>query len=172
MFHQFIPLTKLGFSFVQDGKTPSIQWLFLVPLKGGRWHSPSPNWQYIPLTYHLYCLAFWEVILCYLPPFRGTISTTIDPCFFRTPPFQFPPGECMEWKCHRTVELQSPASPPILGSDLRQNQTRWNPNVARNGWWWLVLCFFLCYFLRFFRNWGVIKLLGNHQSVVDLDFTK
>ena len=46
------------------------QWLFLVPLKGGRWHSPSPNWQYIPLIYHLY-IAFWGVI-CYLPPFRGT----------------------------------------------------------------------------------------------------
>ena len=27
------------------------QWLFLVPLKGGRWHSPSPNWQE---KYHLY----------------------------------------------------------------------------------------------------------------------
>ena len=27
------------------------QWLFLVPLKGGRWHSPSPNWQE---RYHLY----------------------------------------------------------------------------------------------------------------------
>ena len=25
----------------------------MVPLKGGRWHSPSPNWQYIPLIYHL-----------------------------------------------------------------------------------------------------------------------
>ena len=33
------------------------QWLFLVPLTGGRWHSPSPNWQYIPLIYHLY-IAF------------------------------------------------------------------------------------------------------------------
>ena len=28
-----------------------------------RWHSPSPNWQYIPLIYHLY--TFWGVI-CYL----------------------------------------------------------------------------------------------------------
>ncbi len=23
--------------------------VMLVPLKGGRWHSPSPNWQYVPL---------------------------------------------------------------------------------------------------------------------------
>ena len=36
------------------GCPPSLtQWLFLVPLKGGRWHSPSPNWLYIPLIYHL-----------------------------------------------------------------------------------------------------------------------
>ncbi len=27
------------------------QWLFLVHLRGGRWHSPSPNWQE---RYHLY----------------------------------------------------------------------------------------------------------------------
>ena len=47
--------------------SPYNQWLFLVPLKGGRWHIPSPNWQYIPLIYHLY-IAFWGVI-CYLPPF-------------------------------------------------------------------------------------------------------
>ena len=30
----------------------------------------SPNWQYIPLIYHLY-IAFWGVI-CYLPPIKGT----------------------------------------------------------------------------------------------------
>ena len=36
-----------------------------------RWHI-IPNWQYIPLIYHLYIyIAFWGVI-CYLPPFRGT----------------------------------------------------------------------------------------------------
>ena len=32
------------------------QWLFLVPLKGGRWHSPP-----IGSIYHLY-IAFWGVI--------------------------------------------------------------------------------------------------------------
>ena len=32
-------------------KTANIQWIFLVPLKGGRWHSPSPNWQEIHTTY-------------------------------------------------------------------------------------------------------------------------
>ena len=40
------------------------------PKRWAWWHSPSPNWQYIPLIYHLY-IAFWGVI-CYLPPFRGT----------------------------------------------------------------------------------------------------
>ncbi len=163
MFPQFIPLTKLGFSFVQDGKTPSIQWLFLVPLKGGRWHiipQLAVYTTYIPLI----LIAFWEVI-CYLSPFRGTRNNHWS-MFFLTPPFQFPPGECMEWKCHWTVELQSPASPPILGSDLRQNQTRWNPNVAHNGW----CCFFVI--LCGFSQLGGIKLLGNHQSVVDFDFTK
>ena len=30
----------------------------------------SPNWQYIPLIYHLY-IANW-VIICYLPPMKGT----------------------------------------------------------------------------------------------------
>ena len=38
---------------IQAGVMAPCQWLFLVPLKGGRWHSPSPNWQYIPLIYHL-----------------------------------------------------------------------------------------------------------------------
>ena len=44
--------------------------LFLVPIKGGIGGIYSPNWQYIPLIYHLY-IAFWGVI-CYLPPFTGT----------------------------------------------------------------------------------------------------
>ena len=37
------------------------------PKRWDWWHSPSPNWQYIPLI----VLASWGVI-CYLPPFRGT----------------------------------------------------------------------------------------------------
>ena len=37
----------------------------MVPLKGGIGSIYSPNWQYIPLIYHLY-IAFWGVI-CYLP---------------------------------------------------------------------------------------------------------
>ena len=49
------------------------QWLFLVPLKGGRWHSPSPNWQYIPLIYHLY-IAFWGVICCL---FAGELDVAV-----------------------------------------------------------------------------------------------
>ena len=54
-----------------------VQWLFLVPLKGGRWHTIpqlAVYTTYIPLIYHLYYIlyiAFWGVI-CYLLPFRGT----------------------------------------------------------------------------------------------------
>ena len=62
---------------IRDAKLPSISKVdchsMVVsgsPKRWDRWHSPSPNWQYIPLIYHLY-IAFWGVI-CYLPPFRGT----------------------------------------------------------------------------------------------------
>ena len=48
---------------------------------GGIVHPPIG----IPLIYHLY-IAFWGVI-CYLPSFRGTISTTIERSF----PFGFRP---------------------------------------------------------------------------------
>ena len=51
---------------------PMMLWMVVSgsPKRWDRWHSPSPNWQNIPLIYHLY-IAFWEVI-CYLPPFMGT----------------------------------------------------------------------------------------------------
>ena len=51
-------------------KVPPNQWLFLVPLKGGRWHiipQLAVYTTYIPL---IYCLLGGEK--CYLPPFRGT----------------------------------------------------------------------------------------------------
>ena len=35
-----------------------------------RWHSPSPNWQYIALIYHLY-IAFWGVKNATDPTFYG-----------------------------------------------------------------------------------------------------
>ena len=35
-----------------------------------RWHSPSPNWQYIPLIYHLY-IAFWGAPYATDPTFYG-----------------------------------------------------------------------------------------------------
>ena len=52
--------------------------MFLVPLKGGRWHSPSPNWQ---VLYHLYttyspCLLGGEI--CYRSHLLGEPKTTID----------------------------------------------------------------------------------------------
>ena len=52
------------------------QWLFRVPLKGGRWHiipQLAVYTTYIPL---IYCFLGGEK--CYLPPSSGTISTTID----------------------------------------------------------------------------------------------
>ena len=45
----------------------------MVPLKGGRWHSPSPNWQE---KYHLYTtyiyIAFWGIINGRFFCFRGS----------------------------------------------------------------------------------------------------
>ena len=46
------------------------------PKRWDRWRSPSPNWQYIPLLYHLY-IAFWGVI-CYRSHLLGEPETTID----------------------------------------------------------------------------------------------
>ena len=58
----------------------SYQWLFLVPLKGGRWHSPSPNWQYIPLIYHLYTTYILPSGGLYNPyHLLGEPETAIDP---------------------------------------------------------------------------------------------
>ena len=56
-------------SIIHATLTPD-QWLFLVPLKGGRWHIIPQLAGFLPLIYHLY-IAFWGVI-CYLPPFMGT----------------------------------------------------------------------------------------------------
>jgi len=47
---------------------PEINGGFWFPLIGGRGYI-IPNWQYIPLIYHLY-IAFWGVI-CHLPTVRG-----------------------------------------------------------------------------------------------------
>ena len=55
--------------------------LFLVPLKGGRWHSPSPNWQYIYIYYHLYTTYIlpsgWLYATYHL---LGEPETTIEIC--------------------------------------------------------------------------------------------
>ncbi len=62
---------------------PSIQWL-LDAGSPKRWdrsvaNRPSPNWQE---KYHVYTTYSpcrnWVKHATYLPPFRGTISTTID----------------------------------------------------------------------------------------------
>ncbi len=55
---------------------PSCQWLFLVPLKGGRWHiipQLAVYTTYIPL---IYCLLGGYMLPS--PPFRGTSIPTID----------------------------------------------------------------------------------------------
>ncbi len=53
----------------------TVEWLFFVPVKGGRWHIIPQLAVYTTYIiyiyiYHLY-IAFWGVI-CYLPPFTGT----------------------------------------------------------------------------------------------------
>ena len=55
-----------------------LQWLFLVPVKGGRWHSPSPNWQEKCHLYTTYGPCLLRGYMLPIPPFTGTISTTID----------------------------------------------------------------------------------------------
>ncbi len=49
------------------------QWLFLVPVTGGRWHIIP---QLAVHTTYIYCLLGGYMLL--IPPFMGTISTTID----------------------------------------------------------------------------------------------
>ena len=60
-----------------EGET-KFQWLFLVPLKGGRWHSPSPNWQYIPLIYHLYIYILPSGALYATYHLLGEPETTLE----------------------------------------------------------------------------------------------
>ncbi len=55
----------------------SSQWLFLVPLKGGRWHiipQLAVDTTYIPLI----VLAFWGGPICYRSHLLGEPETTID----------------------------------------------------------------------------------------------
>ena len=73
-------VTWLGTTFSKESKnfprkkTPTTQWLFLVPLKGGRWHI-------IPqlAAYTTYILPSGGPHMLPIPPFRGSISTTIEP---------------------------------------------------------------------------------------------
>ena len=46
----------------------------MVPLKGGIGSIYSPNWQYIPLIYHLYttCILPSGGLYATYPPFTGT----------------------------------------------------------------------------------------------------
>ena len=70
-YFQVLLLLVSGRVWLEDfWKTRVIQWLFLAPLNGGRWHiipQLAVYTTYIPLI----VLAFWGVI-CDLPPFRGT----------------------------------------------------------------------------------------------------
>ena len=42
-------------------------------------------------------------------------------------------GECMEWKCHWTIDFQSPASPPMLGPFFDQIRKLTQPVVSGGG---------------------------------------
>ena len=67
----------LGGKHLRGGSKARNQWLFLVPIKGGRWRHIIPQLAVYPLIY-IYILiyriplyiAFW-VVICYLPPFMG-----------------------------------------------------------------------------------------------------
>ena len=68
------------------------QWLFLVPLKGGRWHSPSPNWQE---KYHLYTTyspcRTWGVKNATDPTCYGNQKQPLNQWDFQGPPTMGPP---------------------------------------------------------------------------------
>ena len=53
---------------------PNGQWLFLVPLIGGRWHIIPQLAGKMPLIYHLYLYIYiaFRGIICHLPPIEGT----------------------------------------------------------------------------------------------------
>ena len=88
------------------GKTN--QWLFLVPVKGGRWNT-SPNWQYIPLIYHLY-IALWGLYATYHP--LREPETTI------------------ELRSELIVELLDVAGVVVLGRSVKVTRVK----TSRNTW--------------------------------------
>ena len=61
------------FSISMIWEKGTIQWLFLVPINCGRWHSPSPNWQE---KYH------WIIPLIVLAEPGGLYDAT-DPTLYR-----------------------------------------------------------------------------------------
>ena len=50
----------------------SFEWLFLVPVKGGRWHIITQLAVYTTYVPLIYCLLGGYIYICYLPPFTGT----------------------------------------------------------------------------------------------------
>ena len=93
-------------------KTP--QWLFLVPVKGDRWYSPSPNWQE---KYHLY-IAFNGYIIGGLGPgglgFESGYPEVTIPFIFGDP----------RNPNHRAPNHQLTISWPV----------RWHRNKIKNGY--------------------------------------
>ena len=86
--NMFISLPNFSVSNLSDhhSSAKTTQWSFLVPWIGGRWYI-SPNWQYIPLIYHLY-IAYW-VIIYHLPPIKGTKNSCWTTALLHLP--QAPP---------------------------------------------------------------------------------
>ena len=89
------------------------------PKRWDRWHSPSSNWQE---KYHLYttyspCLRLGVKYATYLPPFRGTISTTIK----QTRPFAKPEltSESSPSLCHGNLRVPTPPMPRLPPKEIR-----------------------------------------------------
>ena len=61
--------TKVAARIFHDSFTLWFQWLFLVPIKGGRWHIIPQIGSIYPL-YTTYILP--SGVICYLPSFTGT----------------------------------------------------------------------------------------------------
>ena len=54
---------------------PLYQWLFLIPLIGGRWYIITQLAGKIPLIYHLYSLPIGWLYISPIPSIKGTIET-------------------------------------------------------------------------------------------------
>ena len=89
------------------------------PNRWDRWHSPSPNWQYIPLIYHLYTtyniLPFGGLYATY--HLLGEPETTIE----KGPCGELQSLQCgvwQQWLLHPQSSAFQVALPPTIGCYL------------------------------------------------------